>query len=265
MKPIYVFCDKCRKRDKKIEGTNYGYCLCGGKFIDNRNDLTIINYTANRTPLGWRKYWTETLLKSADGYPIISVSHKPVDFADKNVVVGDIGCSSWNIYYQMLLGAKEATTPYVAMAEDDCLYSEHHFKFHRPKPDTFAYNLNKWSLFTWDNPAIFSLKRRKTACTLIAPRELLIETLEERIAKFPNKETYPRKWYGEPGRNDYERAMGVKLRKAEEVYSIVSCIVLSHPNSEDYLHVGVRKNHGQIKVKEICDWPKPEFIISKYK
>jgi hypothetical protein len=265
MNSFYVFCDKCQKRDKKIVGTkNLGKCKCGGEFKSAEDDLTIINYTANRVPEQWRKYWTEKLLEAAGDLPIISVSQKPIDLGT-NICVGDIGCSSYNIYKQMLIGAKAAKTKYVALAEDDTLYSHHHFHFHRPHDDTFAYDLNKWSIYTWTHPALFHLKRRKTCCTMIAPRELLIETLEERFKKYPDPNNYPRKLFGEPGRNDYEKGMGVKERKAEEVYSIVSNIVFSHPNSEDYMHVKTRKALGQIRVPEICDWGTAEYIQSLYK
>ena len=57
----------------------------------------------------------------------------------------------------------------------------------------------------------------------------------------------------------------VTPRKAEEVYSIVSNIVFSHPNSEDYQHVKTRKALGQIRVPEICDWGTAEYIQSLYK
>jgi hypothetical protein len=221
-------------------------------------DATIVIYSANKIPEHWFKYWKEELLKVAGDYPIISVSHKPMDIG-KNIVVGDIGCSAYNVYKQILIGAKEADTEYIICVEDDSLYGSDHFDFYRPKPDTFGYNMNKWSLFTW-GPPIYSLKRRKTASTLIAPRKLLIETLEERFAKFPDPNNFPTKWFGEPGRNDYERGMGVKERKAEEVYSKVSCIQISHEYGLDDRSVRHHKNYGQIKVKEICDWPKPGVI-----
>lgn len=226
-------------------------------------DLTIVLYSANKVPEKWFNYWKEVFLKAVGDYPIISVSHKPMDIG-KNICLGDIGCSAYNVYKQILIGAKEATTEYIACAEDDTLYPALHFDFYRPAPDTFGYNMNKWSLFSW-GPAIYSLKRRKTAATLIAPRKLLIETLEERFAKYPDPNNFPVKWFGEPGRTEYEKGMGVTPRKAEEVYSKVSCIQTSHEYGLDDRSVRHHKNYGQIMVREICDWPKPEVIQQYFK
>jgi hypothetical protein len=60
------------------------------------------------------------------------------------------------IYRQVLEGAKQASTDYVAVAEDDVLYSPEHFKF-RPKPGHWGYNMNPWSIYTWGEP-IFTYK-----------------------------------------------------------------------------------------------------------
>ena len=60
--------------------------------------------------------------------------------------------------------------------------------------------------------------------------------------------------------SDFWDQKGVKERKAEEVYSKVSCIQISHEYGLDDRSVKHRKNYGQIMVKEICDWPKPGVI-----
>ena len=147
------------------------------------NDVTIIYYSANTISDEFYQKTKGALLKAAGNIPIISVSHKPMDLG-KNICVGDIGASNINIYKQLLIGAKEATTEYIATAEDDTLYSESHYA-HRPSEGMFGYNMNKWSLFTWSDPPIFSNRGRMTLNALIAPRKLLIEALEERFAKYP--------------------------------------------------------------------------------
>src|SRR3990167_3601524 len=90
-------------------------------------DLTVVYYTSNRIrePFGQRV--RDQLLLAVSGAPIVSVSQKPLDFGD-NICVGDIGHTYFNIYRQMLTGAKAARTKYVALAEDDTLYSPEHFR-----------------------------------------------------------------------------------------------------------------------------------------
>jgi hypothetical protein len=107
--------------------------------------------------------------------------------------------SSSNIYWQLLKGAKLATTKYIAVAEDDTLYSKEHFAF-RPPDNCFAYNLTRWTTYTWGEP-IYSLKNFiKTNAVLIAPRESVIEALEERFAKYPHDmENIPLGMCGEIG------------------------------------------------------------------
>jgi hypothetical protein len=61
-----------------------------------------------------------------------------------------------------------ATTEYIATAEDDTLYHKSHFAF---RPKCFGYNMNKWSLFTWSDPPIFSNKWDKA----IHPLSWLVE------------------------------------------------------------------------------------------
>jgi hypothetical protein len=54
-----------------------------------------------------------------------------------------------NFYRQLLKGCKVATTPYIAIAEDDTLYNKEHFNCFRPEMNVFGYNLNRWSVATW--------------------------------------------------------------------------------------------------------------------
>ena len=48
----------------------------GKKYLD---DLTIIYLTANQHPEHFIKYQIDILKKAAEGFPIISVSRKPMD------------------------------------------------------------------------------------------------------------------------------------------------------------------------------------------
>ena len=168
--------------------------------------ITLIYYTANRIPDKFAENVRDEIFVMANGKPIISISQKPLDFG-KNICVGDIGYKVSNVYRQILIGAKEADTDYVACCEDDTLYVSEHFDFF-PEEDAFYYNENRWNL----NPTEYYYRmNRFNMSVCVAPTKLMIKTLEERFEKFGG--THPRH-SGEPGR--HEKSMGltpVKMRK----------------------------------------------------
>ena len=171
------------------------------------DDLTILYYTANKIDEGFARRIRAHLLQTVDWRaPIVSVSQQPIPLG-KNIMVGDVGCSAWVCYWQILTAAKEAETEFVACAEDDSLYTWEHFR-HRPDGNAFAYNKNRWIIEDMSAPRPrFRWRDRTGMCGCIAPRKLMVETLETRFEKFPEpiRTTYdPRlTGWGEPGR--YER------------------------------------------------------------
>jgi hypothetical protein len=216
------------------------------------------------------------LLKAIGDLPLLSVSQKPMNFG-KNICVGDIGRSHLNIYRQILIGCKEATTKYVAMAEDDILYSEPHFNFqYFVKPeilekDVFFYDMNKVSLFTWTKPPIFSFRSaRMVVNQLIAPRQMLIDAMEERFERIDylmkngwNEEKVCHYW-GDPGR--YEDILGVKVRERHEYYSWIPSIVFTHEYAYGYMfNHGTKKKLGDLRIVELADWGRAEDVLKLYK
>jgi len=224
--------------------------------------LTIIYITANHISEYFAENVRTQLKKAAKDYPIISVSHKPIDLGE-NICVGDIGRNKINIYKQILIGAKAAKTDYVAIAEDDVLYSEDHFKCFRPEMDTFAYNMNRWSLYTWRKDRLFALKQRQTNTNLIAPRQLLIDTLEERFAKYPeiSSEKINRHW-SEPGK--YEKHLGLTERKTCRFNSYQPIIIFSHSEALGYKNLGKRKRLDPIRAIELPYFGRAEDLIKLY-
>lgn len=232
-----------------------------------KNDLTVVYYTSNYLDVH-NPYFLENtkkqLLKAIGDLPLISVSQKPIAFG-QNICVGEIGRSHLNLYRQILIGAKAAKTKYVAMAEDDVLYSHEHFHYHVPEKDVFSYNMAKWSLFTWTRPPIFSFRnKRKVVNSLIAKRDMLVEALEERFNKFKGvpDEKVPIHYWGDPGR--YEEKLGVTVRETEEFYTTETNIVFSHPEAFGYLTRGERKRLGDIRAYEIPYWGKASDILKLY-
>ena len=223
-------------------------------------DLTIIYYTASQIPQFFAEYARGVLRKAAGDYPIISVSREPIDFGT-NIIDTEKKCLS-NIYFQMLRAAKLATTPYVATAEDDCFYHESHYTFFRPPLDTFAYDQNRMGLFTWGKPT-YNWRNRKSNCTLIAPRELLIEALEERFAKWP--QGTPHNITGEVGRSMVEKNLGITIRKSVEVFNDISVIMINHENGSEERQRTHRKSMGPIRAYDIPFWGKASDLILTYK
>lgn len=163
---------------------------------------TIIYLTENRLEESIALKCREQLKKAAGNNPIISVSQKPIDLG-KNICVGDIGRSWLNLYKQQLVGLKAATTKYIAIAEHDVLYTEEHFNFQPPRDDVFYYNHNCWFLQWGGNHpelnGMFSFwKNRNALSQLICDRELLIQSIEERLVLIDGGLKQMRK-LGEPG------------------------------------------------------------------
>jgi hypothetical protein len=229
----------------------------------DKTNCTAIYYTANvlddKNP-AFLAHTRAYLLKAIGDMPIISVSHKPINFGT-NICIGDIGRSHLNLYRQILIGAKEAKTKYIALCEDDVLYSKEHFEY-IPKPNHFAYNMCKWGIYTWIKPAVFAFKNRKVINSLICERDLMVASLEERFAKFPDESKVPLSHWADLGRQ--ERELGVTVRATEEYYSKVPNIVFSHEQAFGYLGLGNRKKLEPLRAYEIPVWGKAESIMSLY-
>lgn len=222
------------------------------------SDITIIMLTANKVPKGWAQFHKEKLLEAAGFAPIITVSMEPLDWGINVLQEASYGIS--NIYVQLLKGAKLANTDYIGVAEDDVLYPREHFEY-RPPDNTFAYNMNRFNLFTWGKP-IYSWKNRMGNFTLIAPRKLLIEALEERFQKYPRGT--PDGITGELGRPNVEKKLGVTPRKAIWFSTETSVIHIDHEYGIDRLARTHRKGKGILQSYDIPYWGRAEDIVRKF-
>jgi len=157
----------------------------------------------------------------------------------KNIVVPE-GRSYEKIYQQVLIGAKAATTKYVALCEDDCLYVPEHFLY-RPKKAPFAYNLNRWLLHLHEKT--FSYRKRPILSQCIADREKLIECLEK---------------------GDRTKEMGVQRGDGytyETFKTKESNMVICHKNSTK----GLRKLLGKdAPLKQEINWGTVEYWVTKF-
>jgi len=217
------------------------------------NDLTAIYYTANKIPISFQHDTKIILLESLrdSGMPYLIEIKQSENIEPSHI----------QIYKNALEGAKKATTKYIALCEDDVLYTPSHFKY-RPKDDNaFAYNMNVWSIYTWVKPAIFSYKDRINLSGLICRRELFIEAMEERFSKVNFDNLFLGNW-AEPGK--YEKNLGITERKIEKFFSDDPLVAFSHETALSFQNLGKRKKLGNPRALEIPYWGKAEDIIKYY-
>ena len=150
----------------------------------------------------------------------------------------------------------------MSTAEDDVLYPKEHFDY-RPPKDVFAYDENKWSIFTWVKPSLLSFKKRRTMTSLTVTREALVKTLEERFAKYPDPDNIPLPIWGEPGRHEYH--LGITPLVHERYDAAVPSIVFSTPEALAYGHLGHRKAHAPTRTTVVEPWGTAEEILKFYK
>lgn len=222
------------------------------------NDLTIIYYTANVVPVKFAQKVRNQLWKAKGNLPLISVSQKPLRFGE-NICVGQIGRSHLNIYRQALVGAKTAKTKYIALCEDDVLYSTQHFEY-QPNARKFAYNMSVWALYTWE--PIFSYKERRNLSGLVCERDLFIEAMEERFTLWPDDKLTPIRNWSEPGK--YEGNLGVSPRESELFYTDIPNIAFSHPTALSFQNLGLRKRLGKLRCTALEYWGTVERIMEFY-
>lgn len=252
-------------------------------------DLSVVYYTSNYLEDTNPFFLNETkknLVKAINGLPLIVVSTRPVTKESfvgyegeyTNIVSGrdfkpyHEGRHHLNIYQNIMVGAEHAKTGYVAMAEDDILYSRSHFssrelkKLIENKTDAMLYDMNKVSLFTWTDPPIYSFRsKRMVVNQLIAPSKRLADAMRERFKRLDElkisgvKEDSVLKFWGDPGR--YEKHLGVSVQPTYQFYSQTPSVVFTHPKAYGYLNHGKKKSHGDIKIVELLEWGKASDVL----
>jgi len=228
-------------------------------------DLTIIFLTLNVLPARWEKFHLNALLRAAGGYPMIVISRQQMelDRKDTKYLIQEGPFCSWNVYRQLLRGAKLAETKYVAVAEDDTLYPRRHFSEFRPPDDAVAYDMSRWSVFSWAERPFFSAIRKHGNFTMIGPRQLVVDAIQEREDKYPNGNSYT----GEIGRREVEGVLKVKRNKLVEWHCIDPMVNLCHPQGLSPTYIDTPKlvrKPGELKAIEIPYWGKAADIAAIY-
>lgn len=226
------------------------------------SDLTIVFLTLNKTPSGWNEFQRECLVEAANDAPILTISREPTVFGYRNIIEDDPP-GYINIYRQMLKAARIIETPYMAVAEDDTLYSKSHFWDFRPKEDEASYNRSRWSLFEWDKGKCYSLRNRVSNCSFIGHKNLVIDALSERFRVYGDD--WPGRLTGEIGRVNVEKGLKITRRKMVEWHSSVPIIQVSHYNGTEDRQKRGRKKHAEVRAYDIPFWGKSSSLIKEFR
>lgn len=220
-------------------------------------DITIIMPTPNKVPRRWAEYHRQVLLEAIGDTPIITISKEPLDWG-QNIIQTEYGIR--NLYEQILRSAKMANTPYIAIAEDDTLYPKEHFEF-RPPLNKVAYDLNRWVIFTWGTPFYF---HKPHFCTggMIAPRELLVFSLEERLNKYPNE--MPPGLLKEVGRNDWEKRNRITQIPSISYYAKYPYLCFNHDFSVEFGQINHNKKAWPVRAYDIPKWGRAEDVVKLF-
>lgn len=144
------------------------------------SDLTVVYYTSNRENPEFQKRMQQTLLDTIGDMPLISVSHKPMDFG-KNICVGDKVPSSHNAFRQMQIGAMEAKTKYICTAEVDTLYPREYFDF-RPEREDRIYKANHiYVICALRNKSHFFQAKKEAEGAIVVGRDYIIGVVEKQL------------------------------------------------------------------------------------
>jgi hypothetical protein len=219
-------------------------------------DLTILMITANKVPKMWAEYHKSILLEAANGTQIITISREPLDWGIN--ILQDREYGTDNVIWSLLQGAKLATTEYIGIAEDDCLYCREHFS-HRPKEKNVAYNYTNWQIQTWQ--PIYYLRWRLAMHSMIARRETVINAFEERYLRYP--EALPHELTGEIGRSDVETRR-FTINEFEIFYTSIGIVHFQHTYSVDPLEQRQKKQLGLIRAYDIPHWGKACELVKKF-
>jgi len=195
----------------------------------------IVYYTDNHLEERIAKICRQQITKSVNGYPIVSVSHYPINFGENIVVDWERGIKS--LFKQILLGLENINADIVFLCEHDVIYHPSHFEFTPKRKDRFYYNQNRWQVDAKTGQAL----TRKTRCTSLvcAYKDLLLDHFTNMV-KLVEDGKYRRKHHGfAPGTHKIKqfKVAGVKDYKSEH-----PCIDIRHefnytPNrfkKEDY-------------------------------
>jgi len=193
--------------------------------MSKKDNATIIYYTSNREDEGFESRVRENILKvNKLNLPIISISHKPIDFG-KNICVGDVGTSGFNMFRQVQIGLLEVKTDFAISAEADCLYPPDYFEF-RPKQLNRCYRNNNLYVMP-DRRDFYFYKKEGATHAQIVGTKYYLETLNKLFKDAP-------KWSVE------EKNFPKERHKQEDIFNNIYYWTSKNPVFQIKTHRGMR-------------------------
>jgi len=213
-------------------------------------DATIIYYTSNKENPAFEQKVRDNILKVSGGLPIISVSHKPIDFGE-NIVVGDVGASGFNMFRQVQIALEKCKTEFVISCEADCLYPPDYFTF-RPERNDRCYRNSNLYVMAHKRPLLWKKEGGATHAQIIG-REYYLNRLNKLFEGAP-------KWSVEEKNFPRERHHKVDIFDEIEHYQ-TKAPVLQLKTSDSMRHY---TTSDRIDRLEIPYWGKAIDIRKKY-
>ena len=213
-------------------------------------NLTILYYTSNREDESFESKVRETLLQNCGDLPIISISQKPIELG-KNICVGDVGASGYNMFKQVLIGCEAATTEFVISAEADCLYPPDYFTMTPKRNDACYRNSNLYVMP--DKRAYFFYKKGGATHSQIIGRDYYIKRLKTLFKDGPE-------WSVE------EKNFPKERHRKEDVFDSIEYYRTDNPVFQIKTHKGMRyyTRSDRTPIHEIPYWGKGEVVRKKY-
>jgi hypothetical protein len=201
---------------------------------------TIIYYTSNREKPDFEKRVQENILNCCKGLPIVSVSHKPIDFG-KNICVGDVGASGFNMFRQVQIACQNTDSDYVISAESDCLYPPDYFEFIPDRLDACYRDSNLYVMP--DARDFFFYKKEGATHAQVIGRKYYLETLDKLFKDAPQ-------WSKEEINFPKER------HKREDVFDHIEYFRTENPVFQIKTHRGMRyfTHSDRTPISEIPYW-----------
>lgn len=127
---------------------------------------------------------------------LITVSLKPIDFGDKNIVLAGKR-SPESMHRQVLAGLEQIPSGWVFFCESDVLYHPSHFGFTPPTSEAYYYNEHTYKVDAMTGQAVFYYTKQVSG--LCADRDLLLEHYQKRIKRIESEGKFNLRIGYEPG------------------------------------------------------------------
>ncbi len=214
------------------------------------NDTTIIYYTSNREDSNFEGRVQENLLKVCGDLPIISVSQKPIKLG-KNICVGEVGVSGFNMFRQVQIACRQAKTKFVISAEADCLYPPDYFKFIPEKEDVCYRDSNLYVMP--DRRSFFFYKKEGATHAQIVGTKFYLKRLEELFKDAPE-------W------SETEKNFPKERFKKDDIFDHIEYFRTPNPVFQIKTHNGMRyyTNSERIPIDSLPYWGAGKEIRNFY-